>query len=196
MQSQMKDFALQLMRLDKYTDDQQSALNGLIDREGQSRSDRSIPGLIETSTTPLLGDTTELTTAQALIASFSSQLSVAQKQRYDPNRQRQPGPGRDGNRTDPGRGRGGDRRPQGVLGAVNNDVDRRLTRTENPNRTEKKFKNKNYCHTHGYELSGDHDSAHCMWPEKGHKPCATAENPMGGCLLYKRLWQAYCVEVP
>ena len=74
-------------------------------------------------------------------------------------------------------------------------TDNSLTRQEDATRTEKKFKNKNYCHTHGYECSNDHDSGHCMWPEKGHKPCATAENPMGGCLLYKRLWQSYCVEV-
>ena len=49
-----------------------------------------IPGLIKTSTTiPSLGDTTELTTAQVLIVSLTLQLSVAQQQRYDPNRQRQ-----------------------------------------------------------------------------------------------------------
>ena len=116
----------------------------------------------------------------------------------DPNRQqRQPGgPGRGDNRNNAaGRGRG-DPRPQNVLGTVDNDMDRRLTRREDPNRLVKKFKNKNYCHTHGYECSKDHDSSHCMWPEKGHKQCATAENPMGGCLLYKRLWQSYCVEVP
>ena len=169
----------------------------MIDREAQSRGNQSIPGLIETTTTPSLGDTTELTSAQALIASLQSQLSVAQQQRYDPKRQ-PGGPGRSGNQTDPGRGRGGDReqRPQGVLGPVDNENDRRQKRNENPDQTVKKFKNKNYCHTHGYECSKDHDSAHCMWPEKGHKPCATAENPMGGCLLYKRLWQSYCVKVP
>ena len=119
------------MRIDKYTDDQQSALNGLIDREGHNRSDRSIPGLIEMSTTPSLGDTTELTTAQALIASLTSRLSVAEHQQYNPNRtRRQPvGPGRGGDQNDPaGRDRGGDRRPQGVLGAVNNDIDRQLAR--------------------------------------------------------------------
>ena len=127
------------MRLEKYTDDQQVALNGLIDREAQSRSgERSIPGVIETTTTPSLGNTTELSSAQALIASLTSQLSVAQQQRYDPNRQRQPGgPGRGGNRTDPGRGRGGDQQTQGILGPVDNDVDRQLTQTENPNRTVK-----------------------------------------------------------
>ena len=187
MQSTLNDYALQIMRLEKYTDDQQVALNGLIDREAQSRSG-SIPGVIETSTsTPSLGEATEMTTAQALIASLRSELSVAQQQRYDPNRRQPGGPGRGDNRTAAGRGRG-DRRPQNVLGAVDNDVDRRLTRREDPNRLEKKFKNKNYCHTHGYECSKDHDSSHCMWPEKGHKQCATAENPMGGCLLYKRLW--------
>ena len=107
----MNDYVLQIMRLKKYTDDQQVALNGLIDRESQSRSgERSIPGVIKTTTTPSLGDTTELSSAQALIASLTSQLSVAQRQRYDPNRNRQPGgpgPGRGGNRTNPGRGRGG-----------------------------------------------------------------------------------------
>ena len=76
------------MRLEKYTDDQQVAPNGLIDREAQSRSsERPISGVIETTTTPSLGDATELTSAQALIASLTSQLSVAQQQRYDPNRQ-------------------------------------------------------------------------------------------------------------
>ena len=38
MQSKLNDYALQIMRLKKYTDDQQVALNGLIDREAQSRS--------------------------------------------------------------------------------------------------------------------------------------------------------------
>ena len=199
MQNKMDNYALQLMRLEKYTDDQQVALNGLIDREAQSRSgERSIPGVIETTTTsPSLGDAMEMTSAQALIASLRSELSVAQRQRYDPNRNRGgPGPGRGGNSTDPGRGRGGDQRPQNVLGAVDNDVDRRLTRREDPNRLVKKFKNKNYCHTYGYECSKEHDSSHCMWPEKGHKQCATAKNPMGGCLLYKRLYTAYCLECP
>ena len=152
--------------------------------------------MIET-TTPSIGDTTEMTTLQALITSLRSELSVAQQQRYDPNRNRGgPGPGRGGRNTDPGRGRGGDRRQLNVLGPVDNDADRRLTRNENPDRLVKKFKNKNYCHTHGYECSKDHDSSRCMWPEKGHKQCATAENPMGGCLLYKRLYTAYCLECP
>ena len=197
LQSKLNDYVLQIKCLEKYTDEQQVAINGLIDRETQSRSERSIPGLIETTTTPSLGNTMELSTVQALIVSLTSQLSVAQQQHYDPNWQRQPGgPGRGGNRTTPGRGRGGDRQTQGVLGTVDNEVDQQLTQTENPNQTVNKFKNKDYCHTHGYECSQDHDSAHCMLPEKCHTQCATAENPMGGCLLYKQLWQSYCVEVP
>ena len=128
MQKKMGEFALQLMRLEKYTDDQQSAINNIIDvQQNQSRSNRSIPGLIETTTTPSLADTTELTTAQALIASLTSRLTVAERERYDPNRQqnRQPGgPGRGGDQNDPAvRGRGGDHRTKGVLGPVNNDVD-------------------------------------------------------------------------
>ena len=64
MEKKMNDMALQLMRLEKYTDDQQSAINNVIDvQQNPSRSDRSIPGLIETTTTPSLADTTELTTA-------------------------------------------------------------------------------------------------------------------------------------
>ena len=147
--------------------------------------------MIETSGTPSTAESSELSTTQALIASLTSSLPEAEKNRYRPRNKQGPGRG-----CDQVGGRGGDRRPQEVLGAINNDLDRQLTRQEDATRTKKKFKNKNYCHTHGYELSVDHDSAHYMWPEKGHKPCATAENPMGGCLLYKRLWQSYCVKVP
>ena len=188
MQSKLDDMALQIMRLEKYTDDQQSAINNVIDKvqDDQSRGDRSIPGLIETSTTPSVADSAELSQAQALIASLTSRLTVAEQQRHDPHRQRrQPGRGRGGDRANGG-GRGGDGRPRGVLGTVNNDMDRQLTQKEDEQK-KKQFKNKNYCHTHGYECTIDHDSAHCMWPEKGHKPCATAENPMGGFFLYKKL---------
>ena len=59
----------------------------------------------------------------------------------------------------------------------------------------KQFKNKNYCHTHGYKCVDGHDSAHCMYPEKGHKVETTMENPMGGCVLYKWLYTSYCLEV-
>ena len=38
LQSKMNDYASQIMRLKKYTNDRQVALNGLIDREAQSRS--------------------------------------------------------------------------------------------------------------------------------------------------------------
>ena len=70
----MDTFALQMLRIEKYTDDQQVALNGLIDREAQSRTvDRSIPGMIDTTTpSTSIGDTTEMTTLQALITSLTT----------------------------------------------------------------------------------------------------------------------------
>ena len=155
--------------------------------------------MIETTKTPSTANSSELSTAQALIASLTSRLDDTERNWYVPNRQQQPGPGRGGDRNGPaGRGgRLGDRefRQQNVLGKVNEEKDLQATRKDD-RRTENKCNNKNYCHTHGYECVDGHDSAHCMWPEKGHKPCATAENPMGGCLLYKRLWQSYCVECP
>ena len=102
----------------------------------------------------------------------------------------------DGRGPGPGRGKErGDQRPRGVLGPVNENVDRRETRNDD-GQLEKRMKNKLYCHTHGYECTDGHDSAHCMYPKIGHKPCATAENPMGGCMLYKRLYTAYCLEYP
>ena len=155
--------------------------------------------MIDTAGTPSTSKSLALSTAQAQIVSLTASLVDAEKRRYVPRQRDQPEPGRGGDSRGRGPGRGkerGDQRPRGVLGPVNEAVDRRLTQYEDPNRTEKKFKNKLYCHTHGYECTDRHDSAHCMYPEKGHKPCATAENPMGGCMLYKRLYTAYYLECP
>ena len=141
-------------------------------------------------------DSLELSTTQALTASLTTSLADAERNRYIPRNKRPSSwPGRGGDRAGPaGRSRKGDRGERGVLGEVNNEVDQRLTWHEDLNCIEKKFKNKNYYHTHGYECATGHDSAHCMYPEKGHKHYATVENPMGGCLLYKQLWQSYCTE--
>ena len=169
------------------------------DASVRSRSDRSIPGVIETNGTPSTTDSSKLATAQALIASLTANLADVERNQYIPPHRRYPGgPGRGGDRNDPaGRGRAGDQRPlRDLLGKVNDEVDQRLIRKEDPNWTKKKFKNKNYCHMHGYECATNHDSAHCMYPEKGNKSCATAKNPMGDCMLYKQLWQSYCVEFP
>ena len=164
----------------------------------RSRSDRSISGVIKTNGTSTT-DSSQLSTTQALSASLTASLAESEKNRYFPPHRRQPGgSGHGNNRTgQPGRGRGGDQQPlRNVLGIVNNEVDKRLIRKEDPNRKEKKFKNKNYYHTHGYECVTGHNSAYCMYLEKDHRSCATVENSIGGCMLYKRLWQSYCVECP
>ena len=152
--------------------------------------------MIDTAGTPSTSKSSALSTAQALIVSLTASLADAEKRRHVPRRDHR-GSGRfaDGQGRGPGQGLGRGS-TQGVLGPVNEVVDRRLTRYEDPNLTEKKCKNKLYCHTHGYECVDGHDSAHCMYPEKGHKTGATVENPMGGCMLYKRLYTAYCLECP
>ena len=87
----------------------------------------------------------------------------SKKYRY---RTRNKGPDRGGDRAG---GRGGDQRPLGVLGAIQEDVDRRFTQKEDITQTKNKFKNKNYYHPHGYECSNGYNSTHRTWPEKGHK---------------------------
>ena len=100
-----------------------TAINDVIDKVQEdpnicSRGDRSIPGMIETSGTPSTADSSELSTAQALIASLTSSLAKAKRNQYVPRRW-QPGPGWGSDRAGPaGRsGRGGEReqRAQGVL---------------------------------------------------------------------------------
>ena len=54
-------------------------------------------------------------------------------------------------------------------------------------RTEKRFKNKNCCHTHGWDVCDEHNSQTCLWPDKHHDATATADNFKGGCDVYKRL---------
>ena len=198
-QKQLQDMALKITQLERYADDQNKTLSDVIDKvnEEASRGDRSIPGMIETSTPSSSSESSALSAAQALVASLQAKLTDAESRRYDPNRNRQgPGRGRGGDRDGGGPGRGGGGRTKNVLGPIDETKDRRLTRKEKPERMVKQFKNKNYCHTHGYECIDGHDSAHCMYPEKGHKVEATAENPMGGCMLYKRLYTSYCLECP
>ena len=63
--------------------------------------------MIETTSTPSTADLSELSIAQALIASLTLRLNDAERNQYVPNRQRQqPGPGRGGDQNGPaGRGR-------------------------------------------------------------------------------------------
>ena len=49
-----------------------------------SRSDRSIPGVIETKGTPSTSDSSELSTTQALIVSLTASLVGAEKYQYIP----------------------------------------------------------------------------------------------------------------
>ena len=160
-----------------------------------SRGDRSIPGMIDTSTPLSPSKSSALSTAQALVASLQARLTNAESRQHDPNRNRQGGQGRGGDRDGGGSGRGGGRRTKNVLGPIDETKDWHLTRKEKPDRMVKQCKDKNYCRTHGYECVDGHNSAHCMYPEKCHKVEATAENPMGGCMLYKRLYTSYCLEV-
>ena len=124
----MITIALKIGELEQYTNRQSSTVNELVDKVKDdqsicSRSNQSIPEIIDTSGTPSI-DSSKLSTAQALIASPPSSLAEAEKNCYQ-SRNRQGGRG--GDQTG-GRGsRGGDRRPQGFLGAINNDLNRRLT---------------------------------------------------------------------
>ena len=153
--------------------------------------------MIDTSTPSSPSESSALSTAQALIVSLTASLAEAKSQQYVPSSDKR-GPGQGGDRGRGGPGRGGNRQRQtpGVLGPIDETKDRRLTRKEKPDHTVKQCKNKNYCHTFGYECVNGYDSAHCMYPEKGHKVNVTVENPMGGCMLYKRLYTAYCLEYP
>lgn len=64
--------------------------------------------------------------------------------------------------------------------------DRRKSRPDD-NRTEKRFSNTNYCHTHGFDVSTAHDSKTCEYPDKYHDFTATKSNTKDGCQIYKRL---------
>jgi hypothetical protein len=44
----------------------------------------------------------------------------------------------------------------------------------------KKFRNQNYCWSHGYDVHPTHNSSSCNFPRDGHKKEATRANPMSG----------------
>ena len=117
--------ALKIGQLERYTDRQQEAINDVVDKvqdntSVRSRSDKSIPGVINTNGTSTT-DSSELSTAQALIVLLTASLADAERNRHVPQRDQSGGPGRGGGHPSPaGRGgRGGERRPQGVLEPVN-----------------------------------------------------------------------------
>jgi hypothetical protein len=57
----------------------------------------------------------------------------------------------------------------------NNDENRP---PRDPNK--KRFKNDNYCWSHGYDIHPTHNSSSCHFPREGHKKEATRCNTMGG----------------
>ena len=114
LQKTVKDMALKISQPERYTDQQQHTIKDVVDKVNdeasvQSKSDQSIPGVIDTSDTPLT-DSLELSTAQALIASLTSSLPEAERNRYIPrNKQAPGGPGQGSDRDGlAGRIRGGD----------------------------------------------------------------------------------------
>ena len=87
LQETVNKMALKIMELEEYTDRQQSTVNELIDQVNgvasvRSRSDRSIPGMIGTSDSGPSTDSSELSNAQALLASLQTSLVDAEKNRY------------------------------------------------------------------------------------------------------------------
>ena len=49
----------------------------------------------------------------------------------------------------------------------------------------KRFKNQNYCWSHGYDIHPTHNSSSCNFPRDGHKKEASRTNILGGSLLAK-----------
>ena len=88
LQKTVKDMVLKISQLERYTDQQQHTLNNVVDKVNDeasvhSKSDQSIPGVIDTSGTPST-KSSELSTTQALIASLTASLAGAERNRYIP----------------------------------------------------------------------------------------------------------------
>ena len=64
VQKQFNDMALKITQLERFTDDQKKNLSDVINKvnDKASRSDRSIPGVINTSGTPSTSNSSELAT--------------------------------------------------------------------------------------------------------------------------------------
>ena len=148
LQKQYNDMALKVSQFKRFTDQQNTIINDVVDKvnDEASRSNRSIPGMINTAGTPSTSNSSALFTAQALIVSLTASLADAEKRQYVPRRDRnrsESGHFVDGQGRGWGRGKErGDQRPRGVLGPINETVDQQLTQYEDPNQTKKKCKNK------------------------------------------------------
>jgi hypothetical protein len=52
-------------------------------------------------------------------------------------------------------------------------------------RVKKRYKNENYCWSHGYDVSKAHTSESCTFPKDGHNTSATRTHNLGGSQLHK-----------
>ena len=89
LQKTVKDMALKISQLERYIDQQQHTINNVVDKVNNeaiicSKSDRSIPGMIDTSGTPSASDASKLLTVQALIASLTSSLAKDKRHNHIP----------------------------------------------------------------------------------------------------------------
>ena len=128
-QKQLQEMALKITQLERFMDDQNKTLSDVIDKvnDEASRGDRSIPGMIDTSTSSSTSKSSALSTAQALVVSLQARLTEAESRKYDPNHNRQgPGRGRGGDRNGGGPGRGGAGRTKNVLDLIDETKDQRL----------------------------------------------------------------------
>ena len=83
-QKKIQDIALKITKLERFTDDQNKTLSDMIDKvyDEASRSDRSIPGVIDTSGTPSSSESSALYTAQTLIVSLTAKIADAENRQY------------------------------------------------------------------------------------------------------------------
>ena len=87
LQKIVKDMVLEISQLKQYADQQQHTINDVVDKINdeasiRSKNDRSIPGMIDMSSTPSASDSSELSIAQALIKSLTSSLAEAERNCY------------------------------------------------------------------------------------------------------------------
>ena len=86
LQKQYNDIALKVSQLERYTDQQQTPINDVVDKvnDEASRSNRSISRVNKTKGTQSPSDSSELYTAQALIVSLTASLVDAEKNPLHP----------------------------------------------------------------------------------------------------------------
>ena len=96
-QKQLQKMAMKITQLERYANDQNKTLSSVIlnVNDNASRSNRSIPGMINTLTLSPPSKSSGLSTAQALITSLQARVADKESRQYDSNRNQQ-GPSRDG----------------------------------------------------------------------------------------------------